>query len=197
MYNIYSEYAGDKLYLHEKDKIEEYSISLKSQKKERSTCKTLSGLPFPSLPMGIGLAAVESECLYRHIGYACMSEYIEKLCEDGRMDINTAYHWLYIGETYLKHLKDLRYINFAENDGPEKLLYLEEALKNNNKYNVFNKLKNLTIDEFIAFANASSNNITIRRTFRSYRDRRFLQKANITYNRYDSTNLNPSDQETS
>ena len=148
------------------NKMEEYSISYDfsdsgiTKKTKPKVDNAIRNLQISPLAIGIGLATIESECLYSHMGCICMSQYIHKLCEDGKIDLYSLHYWLYIGEIYINHHKELAKIDFTENDGAEKLLYLDEALKYNDKHEVFSKLKNLPVADFIYFVESTSEEIS-------------------------------------
>ena len=166
------------------NKMEEYSISydfsdsdnIKIDKEKVDN--TINKLQISPLAIGIGLATIESECLYSHMGCICMSQYIHKLCEDGKMDLYSLHYWLYIGEIYIKHHKELSKIDFTDDDGSEKLLYLDEALKFNDKHEVFSKLKNLSVTDFIGFVESTSGNITSGASFKSFKGLRSVFGSN-------------------
>ena len=109
--------------------------------------------PRPSvLTVSLGLAKIKSMELYRELGCSGMAEYIYRLCNDTKTNRSSFYHWLSIGETYLKHKDDLEAIGFCDNDGPSKLSYLTKALKRNEKQAVFDNIKKMSKRDFINFS---------------------------------------------
>ena len=178
MDNKYIINTNDMSDLPAENRIGEYSISYDfsdsgAEKKTRPDgYRTIKKLQISPLAIGIGLAAIESECLYNHMGCICMSQYIHKLCEDGKMDLYSLHYWLYIGEIYINHQKELAKIDFTEDDGSEKLLYLDEALKFNDRDEVFSKLKNLSPADFIYYVESTSENTTSGTSGKSFRGTR-------------------------
>ena len=160
------------------NKIEEYSISYDfsdsgiAKKSKPKSGNSVENFHISPLAIGIGLATIESECLYSHMGCICMSQYIHKLCEDGKMDLYSLHYWMYIGEIYISHHKELAEIDFTEDDESEKLIYLDEALEYSDKHEVFSKLKNLSLVDFIYFVESASKNSATGNSFRPYRKAR-------------------------
>ena len=81
-----------------------------------------------------------------------MLRYIDSLSIDTKMYRSTMYNWLNIGEAYIKHREELDRIGFSENDGPTKLPYIKRALENRESDEVFDSIKNMTLNEFIDFS---------------------------------------------
>ena len=119
---------------------------------DRGIRDTINGIRVSILAMGLGLAKIKSQGLYKDLGFQSMARYIQRLCDDTKMDHSSIYNWLYIGEAYIKYQNDLEQIGFNDSDGPTKLPYLERALVTNEKQNVFDNIKKMTLRDFIAFA---------------------------------------------
>jgi len=113
---------------------------------------TIKGIRLSILAMGIGLAKIKSNGLYRDLKSRSMSEYIERLCDETKMERRGIFNWLYIGEAYLKYRSELEMIGFSDNDGPTKLPFLERALEQRQKQEVFDNIKTMSLREFIDFA---------------------------------------------
>ena len=106
--------------------------------------------------MGLGLARIKTNHLYKDLGCNSIAQYIHRLCDDTKMDRSSIYRWLCVGEAYLKYQSDLEQVGFNESDGPTKLPYLEHALEINQKQEVFDSIKNMSVREFAAFSRGSS-----------------------------------------
>jgi hypothetical protein len=123
---------------------------------DRGIRETIKGIRLSILAMGLGLAKIKEHCLYRELGFSSMAQYIQKLCDDTKMNQSSVFNWLYVGEAYQKYRNDLEQIDFNDSDGPTKLPYLERALGIYQKQEVFDKLKNLSVREFAAFSKGSA-----------------------------------------
>ena len=139
---------------------------------DRGIRDTIKGIRLSILAMGLGLARIKTEHLYRELGCNSIAQYIHMLCDDTKMDRTSIYKWLYIGEAYIKYQSDLEQIGFTDNDGPTKLPYLERALEFNQKQEVFNNIKNMSVREFAAFSKNSAVKDTPARPFVTVRNHR-------------------------
>ena len=119
---------------------------------DRGIRNSLKGIRLSILAMGFGLAKIKKYGLYKDLNCTSMIEYINRLCEETKMYRGSIYNWLYIGEAYIKYRNDLEQVGFTDNDGPSKLPYLERALAVNQRQDVFNNVKNMSLREFISFA---------------------------------------------
>ena len=99
----------------------------------------------------LSLERVKNLELYRDLGHKSMSAYINHLCAETKMERSSIYTWLSIGEVIKKHKSELENVNFTDKDGPSKLTYLEKALDLKPKEEVFDKIKNMSKREFIAY----------------------------------------------
>ena len=113
--------------------------------------KIISGVHLSILTMSLGLATIKSKNLYKALGCRKMSQYIKRLCDDYKMVRSSFYYWLNIGEAYIKYKSDLEEAGFIETDGPTKLRYLERALVDNHKQDVFNNLKTRPYGNLLIF----------------------------------------------
>ena len=94
-----------------------------------------------------------------------MAQYIQQLCDDTKIDRSSVYNWLNIGEAYIKYQNDLEQIGFDDSDGPTKLPFLERALVKNEKHDVFDNIKKMSLRDFKAFSKVGSEEkpfITVR-----------------------------------
>ena len=130
----------------------DYAASGVAAEIDRGIRETIKGIRLSVLAMGLGLANIKAKGLYRDLGCPTITQYIKKLSDDTKMDRGNIFNWLRIGETYHKYRSDLEEIGFSECDGPTKLPYLEKALKNNQKEEVFGNIKNMSLREFAGFA---------------------------------------------
>ena len=119
---------------------------------DRGIRDTINGIRASILAMGMGLARIKAEGLYRELNCRSMMEYIDRLCDDTKMYRGSIYNWLYIGEAYIKYRKDLEQVGFSDSDGPSKLPYIDRALEVNQKQEVFDNIKNMSVRDFVSFA---------------------------------------------
>ena len=113
---------------------------------------TIKGIRFSILAMGIGLAKIKLKSLYSKLNCKSMAEYIERLCDETKMERSGLLNWLQIGEACLKYRNDLELAGFSENDGPAKLPYLDRALAVRGKQEVFGNIRNMSVREFVEFS---------------------------------------------
>ena len=118
--------------------------------------ETIKGIRLSILAMGMGLANIKTKRLYRSLNCDTMGQYIKRLCDDNKMDRSSLFRWLQAGEAYLKYQNELETVGFSDNDGPSKLIFLERALAVNQKHDVFDNIKNMSLREFISFAKGST-----------------------------------------
>ena len=109
---------------------------------------TIRGIRLSHLAMGISLAKIKNNRLFKMLGFVNIKEYVLSLSNDYKTESSSIYTWLRVGEVYLKYNQDLNEIGFNDNDGPIKLLFLECALENRNKEDVLNNIKTMTVREF-------------------------------------------------
>ena len=113
---------------------------------------TIKGIRLSILAIGIGLVKIKSKGLFTDLNCRNMTEYIERLSDDTKMDRSSIFNWLSIGETYTKYQNELLAIGFSENDGPAKLSYLDRALALRQKQDVFDNIKGMSLREFIGYS---------------------------------------------
>jgi hypothetical protein len=117
---------------------------------------TILGIRLSILAMGIALARMKEFDLYIDLKFRSMNGYIERLSLETRMDQSSLTNWLRIGEAYLKHRSELETINFNDNDGPTKLPFIDRALESNQKQEVFDNIKSMSVREFKAFSRSNT-----------------------------------------
>jgi hypothetical protein len=110
--------------------------------------ETIKGVRLSILAMGLGLAKLKAKGLYIDLQYHSMNDYLENLCNEMQVERSTVHNWMYIGEAYIKYRRELEHIEFTDSDGPTKLPYLDKALEIHNKREVFQKIKDLTLQKF-------------------------------------------------
>ena len=113
---------------------------------------TIKGIRLSILAMGLGLAKIKAKGLYTDLKCRSMTEYIERLCDDTKMERSGIFNWLQICEAYIKYRSDLDLIGFSDSDGPTKLPYLDRALAAREKQEVFGNIRNMSVREFADFA---------------------------------------------
>lgn len=130
----------------------DYAESNTAEEIDKGIRDTIAGIRLSILAMGLGLANMKAKGLYNNLGCLNMTQYIRKLCEETKMERSGVFNWLCIGETYLKYRNDLETIGFSDSDGPSKLPYLKRALERNEKQEVFDNIKTMSVREFANFA---------------------------------------------
>ena len=104
------------------------------------------------LSIGLALVKIKTERLFRNLGFKNMTSYVLNLAKKTERDRSSIYNWLNIGEIYLKYCKELENAGFSSKDGATKLIYLERALKNHPKKEVYRKIKAMTHRDFADYA---------------------------------------------
>ena len=69
-----------------------------------------------------------------------------------QIDKTTVYSWLHIGEAYIKYRRELEKINFSDEDGPTKLLFVGRALEYHEKKTVLRNIKEMSYRGFKEFS---------------------------------------------
>ena len=114
--------------------------------------ETIKGIRVSILAMGLGLAKIKAKGLYVDLDCVSMYQYIQRLCDETKMDMGSIYNWISIGEAYIKYKNDLEKIGFSDTDGPTKLPYIARALEANRKNVVFKNVKDMSVREFKVFS---------------------------------------------
>ena len=157
--------------------IPDYIESNNAAEIDRGIRDTIKGIRVSILAMSLGLAKIKANSLYRDLGFYNITQYVQKLCEETKMDRSNIFKWLRIGEVYLRYKNDLESAGFTDTDGPTKLPYLERALKKNQKQEVFDNIKNMSVREFASFAKGQT--VTNRSAVRRGRWKIKIQGNNI------------------
>ena len=114
----------------------------------------IKGMRLSILAIGIGLAKIKMNHLHKELGTGSFAKYIRRLHEEAKMDRSSIYRWLNVGLAWFKYQTELEKTGFNDSDGPTKLTYLEQALKNHDKQEVFNNIKTMSVREFAAYSRA-------------------------------------------
>ena len=130
----------------------DYITSGNAAEIDKGIRETIRGIRVSILSMGIALARVKENDLYKDLGHKSFTMYIRQLGEETKVDTSNIFLWLRVGEAYIKHQSDLKQIDFSDSDGPTKLSYLKRALENNGKKEVFDNIKTMSVREFKNFA---------------------------------------------
>ena len=128
---------------------------------DRGIRDSIRNMQITVLAMGLGLAKIKAKKLFVKLGYKNISAYIMRLSEEYRMDHSTIFSWLYMGEAYNKYRDELEQIGFGDDDGPSKLTYLDRALAVNDRKEVFQTLKDMTLREFASYAKGGKGSSSV------------------------------------
>jgi hypothetical protein len=101
-----------------------------------------------SFLIGIGAVIIEREKLYRAAGYSSYIEYTQHLFEDMDIPVSTLSDDKIIMERYIDYNKPLVKAGFKLERNANKLRYLDEALKNHDEEEVFNRIASDTFKVF-------------------------------------------------
>ena len=127
---------------------------------DRGIRESIRGIRLSILAMGLGLAKIKENSLYKYLGCNSLTQYIQRLSDETKMDRSNIFSWLRIGEAYIRYKSDLEQIGFSDSDGPTKLSYLNRALEKNEKEEVFGNIKNMSLREFKSFSKGQTMNDT-------------------------------------
>ena len=131
-----------------------YAESDNAAEIDRGIRETIRDIRISVLAMGVGLANMKAKGLYKDLGCKNLTEYIQRLSDETKMDRSNIFSWMRIGEAYIRNKSDLEQIGFTDSDGPTKLSYLNRALEKNDKQEVFDNIKNMSVREFKSFSKA-------------------------------------------
>jgi len=135
----------------------DYAYSNVADEIDNGIRETIKGIRVSILAMGLGLAKIKAKGLYIDLDCGSMNQYVQKLCDETKMDRSSIFNWLSIGEAYIKYKNDLERIGFSDNDGPTKLTYIDRALEANRKQEVFKNIKDMSVREFKVFSRGDSD----------------------------------------
>lgn len=110
--------------------------------------ETLSGITLSKAALCKALANIDKKRLYTQVGAKNFMEYLEM----ARIPINykTAKEYAKIGDTMLRYDSELTSVDFREEDGLKKLVYLDKALEqcSEDRETVFQKVKESSLRDF-------------------------------------------------
>jgi hypothetical protein len=108
----------------------------------------IRGMKLSILYMGIALYRTNVAGYFIDLGFKRFGEYIDKLVEDTGMSRANFYNWTYIGEAFVTHRAELEKVRFSDGDGPTKLPFLDRALANRPKRDVYRNLISMSRRQF-------------------------------------------------
>jgi hypothetical protein len=122
---------------------------------EEGIRETVKGVVLSKAAVCEALAHIDKKKLYSQAGYTNFRQYLQ----DERIPIKykTAKEYAKIGDTLMRHRGSLDEVDFSEEDGLKKLIYLDKALKNHTgeTLTVYKKVKEYSLREFQKFAAAA------------------------------------------
>jgi len=133
-------------------KSEAFTCSESPEEIDSRIKNTIIGIRISILNIGLGLANIKTKGLFKILKFKNMTQYINHLSEETKFDRSSIFNWLYIGEAYVKYREDLEKIGFGDRDGATKLPYLARALAVRAKNEVFDKIKTMSLREFINYS---------------------------------------------
>jgi len=135
----------------------DFAYSTDPEEVDKGIRETIRGVKMSIMAMGIALYRVDVSGLFIDLGFNKFGEYIDKLAEDTGMARTSLYNWEYIGEAYVTHRADLDRVGFSDDDGPTKLPFLQRALENHPKREVFKNIKDMSKREFDDWSRGEQN----------------------------------------
>jgi hypothetical protein len=126
----------------------DFAYSDKPEEVDEGIRETIRGVKLSIMAMGIALYRLNIAGLYIDLGFRKFGEYIDGLVEDTGMSRANLYNWVYIGEAFVTHRAELEKIGFSDDDGPTKLPYLDRALNNHTKREVYKNLVSMSRRQF-------------------------------------------------
>jgi hypothetical protein len=137
----------------------DFAYSDKPEEVDVGIRETIRGIKLSILAMGIALYRLNVAGLYIDLGFRKFGEYIDQLVEDTGMSRANLYNWVYIGEAFVTHRAELEKIGFSDDDGPTKLPYLDRALTNHSKREVYKNLVSMSRRQFEEWSRGTSKEI--------------------------------------
>lgn len=119
---------------------------------EEGIKETIRGVVLAKTAVYKSLANIDKKRLYKQAGVSNFMEYLAS--ERIPIKYKTAKEYAKIGDVLIRYEKPLQAIQFSEEDGLKKLIYLERALKREDidKQQVFAKVKEYSLRAFKEFA---------------------------------------------
>lgn len=122
------------------------------QEIESGIKETVRGVVLSKVAVCKALANIDKKNLYIQEGYENFMQYLS--AERIPLKYKTAKEYAKIGDTIVRHEERLREVDFHEEDGLKKLIFLDTALKNHkgDPGQVYKKVKELSLRDFQKFA---------------------------------------------
>jgi hypothetical protein len=122
------------------------------QEIERGIHHTIQGVVLSKAAVCKSLANIDRKKLYRQAGAANFMQYLE--AERVPIKYKTAKEYAKIGDVLLRHEEKLETVDFTEEDGLKKLMYLDRALEQTEegREQVYRKVKEYSLRDFKQFA---------------------------------------------
>jgi len=127
----------------ESDKIEEIEKGIRA---------TVKGVVMSRAAVCKSLANIDRKRLYTQVGYTSFLQYLQ--AQRVPIKYKTAKEYAKIGDTLIRYEVNLRNVEFNEEEGLKKLIFLDKALKNHSsqKDQVFRKVKESSLRDFQRYA---------------------------------------------
>ncbi len=125
------------------EKLEEIEAGIK---------ETIRGVELSKAAVCKSLANIDKKKLYKQIGFNSFLQYLG--AERLPLNYKTAKEYVKIGDVLLRHEGELLTVDFQEENGLKKLMYLDRALQkhNTNPKQVFENVKECSLRDFKAYA---------------------------------------------
>lgn len=125
------------------EKLEEIEAGIK---------ETIRGVELSKAAVCKSLANIDKKKLYKQIGFDSFLQYLG--AERLPLNYKTAKEYVKIGDVLLRHEEELLTVDFQEENGLKKLMYLDRALQkhNSNPKQVFKNVKECSLRDFKAYA---------------------------------------------
>jgi hypothetical protein len=110
--------------------------------------EAIKGIKVSILAISIALYRMDVGGSYVDLGCRSFREYARRLSADTGMSLGAFNYYKYIGQAYIKHRIELESVGFSEEDGPTKLPYLDRALANRPKKEVYKNIVSMSKNDF-------------------------------------------------
>jgi hypothetical protein len=122
------------------------------QEIERGIRHTIQGVVLSKAAVCKSLANIDRKKLYRQAGADNFMQYLEE--ERIPIKYKTAKEYAKIGDVLIRHEEELDTVDFTEEDGLKKLMYLDRALEQTeeDREQVYQKVKEYSLRDFKQFA---------------------------------------------
>ena len=119
---------------------------------EKGIQETVEGVMLSRAAICKSLANIDTKKLYHQAGCRSFMEYLKE--ERIPIKYKTAKEYAKIGDTLMRHADGLAEVDFKEEDGLKKLIFLDKAMRNlqENPRQVYKKIKEYSLREFRSYA---------------------------------------------